>query len=450
MECSPRHQELIRRTFVDFTQTSEFLKRPLIFDRAEGLYLWDLEGRRYFDAIGGIFVAVLGHRPPRVIEAVRRQMDRLTFAPPLHGISSVSLDFVERLGAVAPGNLRYIKSFSGGSESVEAALKFARQYFQQTGHPQKTKVISNYLSYHGATMAAMSASGGTKRKIKFEPQMPGFLKALSPIQLRDRFPDWQEACRFSAQMVGDIVDSENPETVAVVLVEPICNTGGIVTPTAEYFAILRDTCTRRNVLLVFDEVLTGFGKTGDMFAAQTYGVVPDILCSGKGLSGGVIPSGAIMVREDLAESFYGPTERDIQFFHGHTYASNPLAAAAGIAVIDELVEKEYPRKARLLGERLRRGLEGLKDLGVVREVRGKGVLLGAELVEDTRTNRPFPPGRKLGDALKRTALEHGLILRIDPDWFAVCPPLIAEEGDLDELVALIRASLEAALAQVRP
>ncbi|HJX40751.1 MAG TPA: aminotransferase class III-fold pyridoxal phosphate-dependent enzyme [Anaerolineales bacterium] len=449
MSCSPRQQSLIRRTFIDFQQTAEFLERPLIFDRAEGLYLWDLEGRRYFDAIGGIFVAVLGHRPPRVLEAVKRQMDRLTFAPPLHGITEVALDFIEKLGSVSPGNLNWIKGFSGGSESIEAALKFSRQYFQQTGHPLKSKVISNYLSYHGGTLAAMSASGGAKRKVKFEPHMPGFLKAFSPIQLRDRFPSWEETNRFCAGLFEEIIVNENPETVAAVLVEPICNTGGIVTPTEEYFAALRDITRRHNVLLIFDEVLTGFGKTGDMFAAQTFGVVPDILCSGKGLSGAVIPSGAIMVREDLAESFYGRPEQEIQFFHGHTYAGNPLAAAAGIAVIEELVEKRLPEKARRLGERLRRGLEGLKDLGVVREVRGKGVLLGVELVEDPRSNAPFPAGRKLGDALKRTALEHGLILRIDPDWFAVSPPLIAEEADLDELVALIRASLQAAIARVR-
>ncbi len=449
MSCSPRHQNLIRRTFIDFQQTAEFLERPLIFDRAEGLYVWDLEGRRYFDAIGGIFVAVLGHRPPRVLEAVKRQMDRLTFAPPLHGVAEVTLDFVEKLGSVSPGNLNFIKSFSGGSESIEAALKFSRQYFQQSGHPQKTKVISNYLSYHGGTMAAMSASGGARRKVKFEPHMPGFLKAFSPIQLRDRFASWEETNRFCAGLFEDIIVHENPETMAAVLVEPICNTGGIVTPTEEYFAILRDITRRHNVLLIFDEVLTGFGKTGDMFAAQTFGVMPDILCSGKGLSGAVIPSGAIMVREELAECFLGRPEQEVQFFHGHTYAGNPLAAAAGIAVIEELVEKRLPEKARRLGERLRRGLEGLKDLGVVREVRGKGVLLGVELVEDPHTNRPFAPGRKLGDALKRTALENGLILRIDPDWFAVCPPLIAEESDLDELVALIRSSLEAALARVR-
>jgi adenosylmethionine-8-amino-7-oxononanoate aminotransferase len=328
---------------------------------------------------------------------------------------------------------------------IEAA-KFPASTSSRPG-TREDKVISNYLS-HGGTMAAMSASGGAKRKVKFEPHMPGFLKAFSPIQLRDRFPSWEETNRFCAGLFEEIIVNENPETVAAVLVEPICNTGGIVTPTEEYFAILRDITRRHNVLLIFDEVLTGFGKTGDMFAAQTFGVVPDILCSGKGLSGAVIPSGAIMVREDLAESFYGRPEQEIQFFHGHTYAGNPWQRP-GIAVIEELVEKRLPEKARRLGERLRRGLEGLKDLGVVREVRGKGVLLGVELVEDPRTNAPFPAGRKLGDALKRTALEHGLILRIDPDWFAVSPPLIAEESDLDELVALIRASLQAAIARVR-
>jgi adenosylmethionine-8-amino-7-oxononanoate aminotransferase len=449
MGCTPRQEKLIRHTFIDFKQTAEFLEQPLIFEKAEGLFIWDQDGTRYFDAIGGIFVAVLGHRHPRVLEAVKRQMERLTFAPPLHGISDVALDFIEKLSSVTPGNLNYIKAFSGGSESIEAAMKFARQHFKQTGHPGKYKVISNYLSYHGGTWAAMSASGGARRKIKFEPQMPGFLKMLSPIQLRDRFPTWEEANRFCASLFDDVIVNENPDTVAAVLVEPICNTGGIVTPTEEYFSILRETCTRHNVLLIFDEVLTGFGKTGDMFAAQTYGVTPDILCSGKGLSGGVIPVGALMAREDLADSFYGRPQDEVQFFHGHTFAGNPLAAAAGIAVIDELVEKRLPEKARLLGAYLKSRLEGLKDLGVVREVRGKGVLLGVELVQDASTNEPFPAGRKLGDALRQTAIDHGVILRIDPDWFAVALPLIAEERDIDELYGLIRASLEDALSRVR-
>jgi adenosylmethionine-8-amino-7-oxononanoate aminotransferase len=185
-----RYEQLLKRTFIDFQQTSEIIKSPLIFEKAEGLYCWDIHGKRYFDAIGGVFVAVLGHRHPRVMEAMRRQMERITFAPPLHGISDVTLELVDKLGSVAPGNLKFVKPFSGGSESIEAAMKFARQYFKQTGCPGKYKFISVYLSYHGGTYATMAAGGAGKRKTKFEPHMPGFLKVFSPIQYRDRFPSW--------------------------------------------------------------------------------------------------------------------------------------------------------------------------------------------------------------------------------------------------------------------
>jgi adenosylmethionine-8-amino-7-oxononanoate aminotransferase len=412
------------------------------------LYYWDVEGKRYWDAIGGVYVAVLGHRYPRVMEAMQRQMEKLTFAPPLHGISDVALDFIEKLGSVTPGNLNYIKAFSGGSESVEAALKFTRQYFKQTGHPHKYKFITLYLAYHGATFATMSAGGTGKRKTKFEPLMPGFLKVFSPIQLRDRFSSWEETNRFAAQIIEDVIVNEDPETVAGILLEPICNTGGIVTPTDEYFQILRDICDRHNVVLIFDEVLTGFGRTGDMFAAQTFGVTPDIICSGKGLSTGAIPIGAMMAREDMGAAFYGPAEEEIQFAHGHTYAANPLSAAVGIAVIDEIVTQELDKKARRLGEQIRNRLEGLKRYGVIREVRGKGVLLGVELVQDAETLEPFPTGNKLGDAMKKTALDNGLIMRISPDWFAVSPPLIADESDINELCDLIEKSLADALEMV--
>jgi len=445
---TPRQERLLKRTFLDFQQTSQFLQDPLILERGEGLYCWDSEGRRYYDAIGGIFVAILGHRPPRVVEAMRRQMDRLTFAAPLHGISDVTLDFVEKLGSVTPGNLKYVKPFSGGSESIEAAMKFARQYHRQTGNPGKYKFVGVYLSYHGGTLAATAAGGGAKRKSKFEPLMGGFLKVPSPIQYRDRFPSWEETNRFCARMFEDVIVNEDPDTVAGVIVEPICNTGGMVTPTEEYFHILRDICTRYGVLLIFDEVLAGIARTGDFFAAQTFGVTPDIICAGKALSSGMIPIGAMMAREDMADAFYGPVEDGIQFAHGHTFAGNPLACAAGIATIDEIVEKELPLKARRLGEQLEARLEALKAHGVIREVRGKGTLRGVELVRDAMTMEPFPEGNKLGLAMKRTALNNGLIMRIDADWFAVSPPLIAEEADIDYLCDLIERSLLDALEMV--
>jgi len=446
MDIDSRQERLLKRTFLDYTQMTEFIRDPLVLHKAQGLYYWDAEGRRYFDAIGGVFVATLGHGHPRVLEAVRRQLETMTFAPPLHGIADVTLDFIEKVGSVAPGNLKFVKPFSGGSEATESAMKFARQYFKQTGHPGKYKFISRYWSYHGGTAGAMSASGSGARKSKFEPQMPGFLKVFPPNFYRDRFSSWEECNRFAAQTVEDVIVNEDPETVAGVIVEPVGNTGGIITPTAEYFQILRDVCTRYNVLLIFDEIITGYGKTGSMFAAQTYGVTPDIICCGKGLSAGVVPLAAMIAREDMAEAFWGTAEENRAFAHGHTFAGNPLACAAGIAVTDEIVEKQLDKKARRLGDYLVAKLEQLKKHGVVREVRGKGILLGVELVKDTKSMAPYP---ELGAALKKTALKNGLILRIDPSWFAVAPALIAEESDLDEMCQLIEKSLVDALDQLR-
>jgi len=445
MDLNTRQRKLLKRTFLDYQQTSGFIQNPLIIRRAEGIYYWDVTGKRYFDGISGIFVATLGHRHPRVMAAMQNQMEILSFAPPMHGTADVTLDFVEKLGNITPGNLNYVKSFSGGSESIESAIKFTRQYFKQTGYPGKYKFISRYFGYHGATFGAMSASGTGKRKTGFEPQMGGFLKVFPPTYYRDRFPTWEECNRFCAQSFEDVIINEDPETVAGIIIEPIGNTGGIITPTEEYFQIIRQICDRYNVILIYDEIITGFARTGAMFAAQTFNVIPDVICSGKGLSSGAIPLGAMIAKEDMGHAFYGEVEDEINFAHGHTFAGNPLACAVGIAVIDEIQQEKLDQKAQDLGDYLAEKLQKLTRYGVVREVRGKGLLLGVELVKDTETMAPYP---ELGQALKRTTLQNGLILRIDPSWFAVAPALIATESDIDELGDLIEKSLVDALKQV--
>ncbi|MBL0161754.1 MAG: aspartate aminotransferase family protein [Bryobacterales bacterium] len=436
MEITDRERALLGRTFLDFQATEDFLECPVILERAQGVCYWDRDGKRYLDAIGGIFVASLGHGHPRVMAAMRAQMERMTFAPPLHSISDVTLDFVERLGQVAPAGLGYVKPFSGGSEAVESSLKFARQYFKQTGRPHKYKVISRYLAYHGATFGGMAASGNGPRKTKFEPQMSGFLKVFTPNHYRDRFATWDEANRFAAQTVEDVILHEDPETVAAVIVEPVGNTGGIITPTVEYFRMLREICTRYDVLLIFDEVITGFGKTGAMFAAQTLGVTPDIICAGKGIASGAMPLGAMIARTDMAEAFAGGGGRN--FAHGHTFAGHPLACAAGLAVVNEIVEQGLCARAVEIGELLRGRLRALARFGIVREIRGRGLLLGVEFCA---------PYQELGKAMKRAALENGLILRVDPGWFAVAPPLITTDEQLHEMCDLIEKSVQDALTR---
>lgn len=437
--ANERQAQLLKRTAIDFRATKQIIDEPFIVSRAKGLYYWDVDDKRYFDGIGGIFVAGLGHGHPQILDAMRQQMERLTFAPPMHGIADVTLDFIERLGQVTPGTLNFVKPFSGGSESIEGAMKFARQYFKQTGHPQKYKFVSRYQGYHGGTFGAMAASGTGRRKTPFEPQMGGFPKVFPPTYYRDRFDSWDECNRFCARMFEDVIVNEDPDTVAGVIVEPIGNTGGTVTPTDEYFTILRDICDRHNVLLIFDEIITGYGRTGNMFAAQAFGVTPDILCGGKGLSSGAIPLGAMVAREDLGDAFFGSVADEVQFMHGHTFAGNPLASAVGLAVIDVITEQGLDQKAGELGEYLVDKLRGLERLGVVREIRGKGLLRGVELMRD---GKDCP---ELGEALKRTALDNGLVMRIDPLWFALAPALIATEADIDELYGLVEQSVVDAL-----
>ncbi len=445
MQLDDRQKKLLGRTFLDYQSTEAFLQNPIVVSRAEGVYYWDTEGRRYFDGIGGIFVANLGHGHPRVIEAVKRQLDTMSFSPPMHGTSDIALDFVERVGEVTPATLNFVKPFSGGSESMEAAMKFARQYYKQTDRPHKYKFVSRYLGYHGGTFGAMAASGTGKRKTPFEPQMPGFIKVYPPSYYRDRFASWEECNRFCAQMFEDAIINEDPDTVAGVIVEPIGNTGGIITPTEEYFHLLREICDRHDVLLIFDEIITGWGRTGSMFAAETFGAIPDIICSGKALSNGTIPLGAMIAREDMAEAFKGDPAAGLNFAHGHTYAGSPVGCAAGLAVINEIVEKDLAARAGKMGAYLAEKLEGLKKYGVVREIRGRGLIRGVEFVKDTNGLQPFP---ELGMALKKTALQNGLIIRVDPTWFAVVPALVISKDEVDEMCELIDRSLQEALAMV--
>ena len=445
MKLDDRQKRLLRSTYIDYQANEAFLKNPIVVTRAEGLYYWDTEGRRYFDGIGGIFAVSLGHGHPRVIEAIKRQLDRMSFSPPMHGTSDIALEFVERVGKVTPGALNFVKSFSGGSESMEAAMKFARQYFKQSNRTHKYKFVSRYQAYHGGTFGAMAASGTGKRKTPFEPHMPGFIKVYPPTYYRDRFPSWEECNRFCAKMFEDAIVNEDPDTVAGIIVEPISNTGGIVTPTDEYFHILRETCDRYDVLLIFDEIITGWGRSGAMFAAETFGTIPDIICSGKALSNGTVPMGAMIAREDMSEAFKGDPAAGLNFAHGHTYSGSPLGCAAGLAVIDEIVEQGLAARARERGEYLARKLEGLKKYGVVREVRGKGLIRGVELVKDTRSMEPFP---ELGAALKQTALDNGLIIRVDPTWFALAPALVITEDQIDKLCELVDRSLQQALDSV--
>lgn len=426
-------------------QMKEFAKRPLVMDRADGVHYWDVNGKQYLDALSGIYVANVGHNNRRVIDAVKQQYDRLTFSPPMHGTNAIAVQLANLLADVAPGDLNTVKFECGGSEVTEAAIKMARQYHQLTGNPRKYKIISRYMSWHGSTLGSLSASGLKSRRSVNEPLAGGFIHVFPPTCYRCPFGKEYPSCDITCgSLIGDVIDLEGPETVAAVMVEPIGHTGGIIDPPPEYLPLLRELCDRHNVLLIFDEIITGMGRTGRMFAAETFGVLPDMICIGKGLSGGYAPLSALICRDRIAQAFWGDAPNP-GFVEGHTFEGNPISCAAGIACVREILDRDLCGNARAMGSRLRAGLERLRDqTKIIGDIRGKGLFLGIEFVQDRATKQRFPT--PIGQLIGRRALDNGLLTRFDPHWMAFGPPLVVTESDIDQILAILERSVGEVMA----
>jgi adenosylmethionine-8-amino-7-oxononanoate aminotransferase len=438
--------------FLDFMQMREFAKDPLIFVSGEGIRLTDNAGRRYIDGLSGVFVSSLGHGNVPVIEAMAEQARQLAFAPPLHSTTLPALKLTELLLRIAPEGVGAVKLLSGGSEATESAMKLARQYHQQTGHPRKYKIISRYGSYHGGTMGALSAGGGRDRKSVYEPLGVGFVHVHPPYCFRCPFDQTYPGCgRTCVTLLERTIEAEDPETVAAVIAEPISiSSAGFVVPPPDYLPRLREVCTRHNVVLIYDEIVTGFGRLGTMFGSEHFAAPPDITCCGKGMSGGYAPLAAILIRDRLAEAFYGEAEANRQFHHGHTYAGNPVACAAGVAAITQIIERDIVGNARRQGERLRARLAELaKRFPLIGDVRGVGLLQGVEFVRDRATGAPFPPGVRPGKLVEQAARERGLILRCGNEFAALAPPLIVTSQDIDEMCAILGESVATAQNALR-
>jgi adenosylmethionine-8-amino-7-oxononanoate aminotransferase len=443
-------ETFLRQIFVR-DQMAEWSKDPLIMARAEDVYYWDTSGKRYLDAISGIYVASVGHKNRRVIEAIRAQLDVLTFSPPMHGTNPLAVQLANLLAELAPGDLSVVKFQTGGSEVTEAAIKLARQYHRLTGSPGKYKVISRYQSWHGSTLGSLSASGLKSRKTVNEPLAPGFIHVFPPTCYRCPFGKTYPDCGITcATIIESVIDMEDPATVAAIMVEPIGHTGGVIDPPDEYLPLLREICDRHNVLLIFDEIITGFGRTGQMFAAETFGVTPDVLCIAKGLGGGYAPLSAMICRKPIGQAFWGPIAENPGFVEGHTFEGNPISCAAGIAVLREIVERDLCANARLQGARLRRHLEGLaQKYAEIGDIRGKGLFQAIELVRDRETRNRFPDSQALGVKVGRRALDHGLLCRFDPHWIAFGPPLTVTAAQIDDMVATLDRSLGEVLQEYR-
>ncbi len=439
--------QTIPNLFLDFMQMREFAKDPLVFVGGEGIRLTDTAGRRYIDGLSGVFVCSLGHGNMPVIEAITAQARELAFAPPLHSTTLPALRLTEMLLRIAPQGVGAVKLLSGGSEATESAMKLARQYHVQTGHPRKYKIISRYGAYHGGTMGALSAGGGRDRKSVYEPLGVGFIHVHPPYCYRCPFDQTYPGCgRTCVTLVERTIDAEDPETVAAVIVEPISiSSAGFIVPPPDYLPRLREVCTRHNIVLIYDEIITGFGRLGTMFGSEYYAAPPDITCCGKGMSGGYAPLAAILIRDRVAAAFYGEAEENRQFHHGHTYAGNPVACAAGVAAVTQLIERDLVGNARRQGEHLRARLSELAErFPMIGDVRGAGLLQGVEFVRDRASGAPFPLPVRPGKAVERAARERGLILRCGNEFAVLAPPLIVTAQDIDEMCGILGESIAAA------
>jgi adenosylmethionine-8-amino-7-oxononanoate aminotransferase len=465
-ETSESERALLEHLVLDFRQMTQFAAAPWIFERGEGVRLQDDTGKWYLDGLSGIFVTSLGYGNQRVLEAAVEQLRRLHFAPPLHGTTRPALDLATRLRRLAPRAMRdedgagggvAVKLLSGGSEATEAALKLARQYWKQAGHPRKYKIIGRYGGYHGGTLGALSATGSWERKSVYEPLVAGVLHHHPPHVIRDLFASMgseggpggpgegflsDEVCGVaSARLVERMIEAEDPETVAAVIVEPISvSSAGFAVPHPAYYRALRAACDRHGVLLIFDEIITGFGRLGEWFGADFVGVAPDLLCCGKGMGGGYAPLAAVLISERVWGAFLGDPAERLEFHHGHTFAGNPVAAAVGCAAIDEIESRDLVGQARRQGAHLRARLEALarEFPDVIGDVRGAGLLQGFEFHRER-----YPKAGRPGKRFEALAKERGLIARCGDEFVVFAPPLVTERAELDEMLDVTTDSLHA-------
>jgi len=421
---------------------------PMI-DRGEGIYLYDEQGKAYLDASGGPLVVNIGHGVPEVIEAMRRQAEKVCFPYSAHFVTQSQIDFAAEVIKMAPPNMTKVYPVSGGSEATEIAVKMTRQYFLGRGEPERTKIISRWQSYHGATLGALSVGGHTLYRQDYLPLLLNMPHIPAPYCYRCPFEKEYPGCELvCARCLERAIKDEGKSSIAAFIVEPMTGgTLGALTPPPEYFHIIKDICERYGVLLIVDEVITGFGRTGANFGIDHYRVQPDLIVTAKGASSGYAPLGSVIISEKVSEVF--ETKRT-GFQLGYTFSGNPVSCAVGAAVLRYIAKHDLVTRAQNLGEYLFDRFERLKEIPLVGDIRGKGLLLGIELVKDKKSKTPFARNLKLAETITARALAQGLIIMpghgfkddLTGDILMIAPPFIVREEEIDKIADKLAAIIQ--------
>ena len=447
MDGTTQLLETDRRYLVHSLHHPDDHRQPLVVTEGRGAMLRDADGREYIDGLSGLWNVNVGHGRAELAEAASAQMRRIAFASAYIGATNEpAVRLAERIVRHAYSNSAAVYFTTAGAESNESAFKFARYYWKVKDKPQKTKIISRIHAYHGVTMAAMSATGMAAYHKMFGPLVPGFIQVPPPYAYR--WTGNEEPGVAAADAVEKAILAEGPETVAAVIAEPVMGAGGVIVPPPSYFPRLREICDRQDVLLIADEVITGFGRTGKWFALGHWSIEPDLVSFAKGVTSGYLPLGGVIASKRVHEAIESaPVDR--KFMHAATYSGHPVCCAVGLRNVEIIETEGLVERAAVMGRRLLAGLEGLRDLPVVGDVRGLGMMCGVELVTDRSTKSP---AIGLGARFTREALARGLLPRIragsaDPpigDTICLAPPLMTPPAVLDRIPQILREALVAA------
>ena len=425
---------------------------PMIV-RGEGPYVYDAAGKRYLDALSGLFVVQVGHGREELAEAAAKQAKDLAFFPLWSYAHPTAMELAERVASYAPGELNRVFFTTGGGEAVETAWKLAKQYFKLTGKPTKHKVISRAIAYHGTPQGALSITGLPGMKAPFEPLVPSTFRVPNTNLYRAPVhgEDPEAFGRWAADRIEEAIEFEGADTVAAVFLEPVQNSGGCFPPPPGYFQRVREICDRHDVLLVSDEVICAFGRLGHMFGAERYDYQPDIITCAKGLTSGYSPLGAMIATERLFEPFqHGTTS----FAHGYTFGGHPVSTAVALANLDIFEKEQLNEHVRDTEDAFRESLEKLLDLPIVGDVRGAGYFYGIELVKDKATKTTFDDDeaeRLLRGFLSKALFDAGLYCRADDRGDPViqlAPPLVCDQSHFDEIEQVLRDVLTRAVDQL--
>jgi len=402
----------------------------MVVNEGKGTTLVDGKGRSYLDAYSGLWNVNVGYGRKEIAEAVYEQMQQLSYYPNLQ-VSKPSVELAARLAEILPGDLNHVFYVNSGSEANETALKIARQYGRQMFPGEdRYKIIARYQGYHGFTFGAMSATGQVKRRNKFGPLVPGFLHVEPPPL-------------GTVETIERVIIREGPDTVIAVIAEPVIGGGGVLVPPDEYFPELREVCNKYGLLLILDEVITGFGRTGKLFASEHWGVEPDIMTIAKGVTSGYLPLGACVVTPKVFKAFYGDPKEEREFSQVSTYGGHPVCCAAALANLDILMRERLWENSQQIGDYLLKRLQGL-DSPFVKEVRGKGLMLAVEMNDEFGNRLDTERMDKVGIGIKDSGVIIGRMSHVmeGPECiFFLAPPLVLNKEEADRIFEAFRSGL---------